>query len=267
MRDSPSIVERTMRRRQCVLASCDRSAGACTTSDSSSARHARPGFSMIELLVVIGVILVLLGLIVPVLGRSVEQARLTADLATIRSNTSLVMQYADQNQGAYPLAGDLRCEAFKDWATPLVEASFFSTAGDADPGSFSRYGRITFVLSMSLVADVREFEWGATRPCDVSPSSEVGQHLVSFPSDKGLMVKQYDPAWQGRNGLTEPDRWFCCLSRWEAPVAFCDGSAQLGDYLQFSPCGLPPVVVWQHGVGMPIISPWGGYTARDRSGL
>ena len=237
-----------------------------TTAETARHGASRPraarGFSMIELLVAIGVILVLLGLIVPVLGRSVDQARLTADLAAIRSNAAAVFQYVDQNEGLYPLGANRRCGVARSWFTPLIETGYLSSASDADPRSHPKWGIVTFYMSQSLGADPQEFTWGYTQDCSISPSRGVGQHLVEYPSAKGLMVKHHDPEWDSPDGIGA--RWFCCVSRWTVPVSFCDGSAQFGDHMTFAPGGRPPVVVWEHNVGMPILSPWGGYRARER---
>ena len=228
--------------------------------------NARPGFSMIELMVVIGVILVLIGLIVPVVGRSIEQARNTADMATLRSNMALVMQYASQDQGHYPLATPTRCSADTKWFLPLIENGLLNSAAQADPRSYHHYQTVSFAFSQSLVADPVEFTWGSTRPCRESPTSPVTDADVSFPSSKGMMYRYIDPERippyllkvQNGHGGT-----FCCADLWTTPVGFCDGSAQLGTFMDFAP---PGGVALAHGhqVGVPIGSPWGGFHARER---
>lgn len=221
--------------------------------------RARRGFSMLEFLVAIGVILILVGLIVPVLATSIDRSRLTVDLAAIRSNSIVVTQYSDEH-GHFPIGGPTRCSAQRRWVDPLLESGLLRSAIESDPRSFERWG-LTFYMSQSLVADPIEFSLGFTRPCDASPSTTISPHLILFPSAKGFLAKFHDP-FHGLDG--DGARWFCCEDRWDAPVSFCDGSAELGNYMLYSPGGLPPIVIWDHSVGAPIFSPWGGYTARER---
>ncbi len=221
---------------------------------------------MIELLVVIGVVLVLIGLIVPVVGRSIEQARNTADMATLRSNMALVMQFASQDQGHYPLATAGRCSSDRRWYEPLVASGLLSSAAEADPRSYQYHQTVSFNLSQSLVADPQEFTWGFTRPCRESPSSAVDESDVSFPSAKGMMFRVSDPARIAPDTAsvqTGHSATFCCTDLWIAPVGFCDGSAQFGTYMDFAPAtGLE--LNWPHNVGFPIRSPWSGYRAQER---
>lgn len=62
----------------------------------------RRGFSMIELLVTIGVIGVVMAILLPALSGGVGTARRTASLANLRTIGQLVQQYADQSADAYP---------------------------------------------------------------------------------------------------------------------------------------------------------------------
>lgn len=223
----------------------------------------RPGFTMVELLVVIGVIMVLIGLILPAIGASVESARTTADLATVRGNSMLIIQYANEHDDAYPIGGPNRCVASSHWHQPLVAEGYLSDIAAADPYSYPRWGRVTFMMSESLAADPLEFTPGFTRRCHVSPSTAIAQHLLPFPDRKGMMVKNFEREGRGMgpNGVML-DRFFCCVPPWRVPVTFCDGSGQTGTYLDFSGGQRP--VTDQNGIGVPIRSAWGGYTARER---
>lgn len=220
---------------------------------------------MIELLVVLGVVLILIGIIVPALGSSIERARNTAELATIRSNVALVSQHAAQTEGYYPIATPSRCGSSTRWYEPLLASGLISSEVQVDPRSFPKFGEVSFSLSESLVADVAEFTWGSTRSCVDSPSSPVGESDVAAPSAKGMMVRTHDPGRMPAAGYAYPGQSaaFCCTDLWIAPVAFCDGSGVLGTYLDFAPPG-GPTINRAHRVGVPILSPWNGYLARER---
>src|SRR5947208_11193475 len=63
----------------------------------------RRGFTLVELLVVIGIIAVLIGILLPTLGRARESARRTACLSNLRSIGQMLNMYANQNKSFLPL--------------------------------------------------------------------------------------------------------------------------------------------------------------------
>jgi prepilin-type N-terminal cleavage/methylation domain-containing protein len=65
-------------------------------------RTRRPAFSLVELLVVIGIISVLIGMLMPAMGRVREHARLTHCLANLRSLGQAMVMYADSSKGWLP---------------------------------------------------------------------------------------------------------------------------------------------------------------------
>jgi prepilin-type processing-associated H-X9-DG protein/prepilin-type N-terminal cleavage/methylation domain-containing protein len=71
--------------------------------------HARPrrpastaGFSLVELLVVIGIIALLIGLLLPAVSKAREQGKRTACLANLRSLGQSLYTYAHDNRGFLP---------------------------------------------------------------------------------------------------------------------------------------------------------------------
>jgi hypothetical protein len=219
-------------------------------------------FTMIELLVVIGVVMVVLGLVLPSIGSSWEQARVTADLATVRGNTALIMQYANEHDDAYPVGGPNRCSAGTNWHQPLVDGGYLPGMGAADPHSYARWGRVTFLMSECLAADPLDFTPGYTRRCEDAPSVPIGQYLVPFPDRKGLMLKNFEREGRPNSRGAPGDRYFCCVTPWEVPVGFCDGSGVLASFLNFTNGQRP--LVDEFRVGVPVLRSWGGYAARDR---
>ena len=67
----------------------------------------RNAFTLVELLVVIGIIALLMGILLPALGAARRQAQVTQCLAVQRQIASAAAVHASVHRGYYPLAGDL----------------------------------------------------------------------------------------------------------------------------------------------------------------
>jgi prepilin-type N-terminal cleavage/methylation domain-containing protein/prepilin-type processing-associated H-X9-DG protein len=67
-----------------------------------SVANTRKGFTLVELLVVIGIIAVLVGILLPALGRAREASKSTACLSNIRQVAMAFMMYSNDNKGWLP---------------------------------------------------------------------------------------------------------------------------------------------------------------------
>jgi len=71
-----------------------------------AARPRRPAFTLVELLVVIGIVAVLIAILLPVLRKAQEQARQAVCASNQRQICMAALQYANQNQGWLPRIDD-----------------------------------------------------------------------------------------------------------------------------------------------------------------
>ena len=100
---------------------------------------ARGGFTLVELLVVIGIIALLISILLPALGKAQRQAKRTQCLSNLRQLGTGLMIYANEGKGRYPVQTVNSVVNFLDAAVvnsvAVANRSVLATLIDVMPGA------------------------------------------------------------------------------------------------------------------------------------
>lgn len=218
----------------------------------------RGGFSLIELVVVLGVVMVLVGLALPSVGRSREQAEKVAMASTVRQGAVAIQAYCNDHRGVYPMYDGYVVPGAMHWNVVLSRGRYLPSARAADPVGYRKYNWNRVRLSHCMLYPWDKMVPGRVEPTWAPLATPVFDHWVVYPSQKGLLILQCSyPA-----PTSPPGRCFVGLPfPVYEPVAFADTSTSIVS--RFDLIGGEPVVTsWL--VGYPVLSTWGGCRARDR---
>jgi prepilin-type N-terminal cleavage/methylation domain-containing protein len=140
----------------------------------------RRGFTLIEVLVTIGVIALLIGLLVPVIAASMLRARELASAANLRSIGQMVEAYTVNNRGQYPAATPGRMYPAHIPTISMTIAHWY--ASDHWPGLFADTHPWWEYESLYLARGAERFleppVFTLPRPSYVYSSSFLGQPAI-----------------------------------------------------------------------------------------
>jgi len=213
-------------------------------------------FTIIEIVVATGIVLVLVGLLAPVVAASRESSVQARRLAHVRTLGMAVAGYAEDQRDRYPAMGLHVGDGMLEWFRPMIAIGQFASEGEIDAEGLGACGSVTYALSGCVLAEPAVMRRGLTLPIDLTPVRGARQADVAFAADKGLLVKWLHVE-DGRHVFWTYEPWLAPRS----PVAMADGSAVTARCTDFV---RPADAYLEHWVGSPVLSTWDGLLGRDR---
>jgi len=225
--------------------------------------RARRGFTLVELLVVIGIIALLISILLPALSKAREQARAVRCQSNIRQIFAAMRMYADSNKGAYmipprvenlTLAGNDRMGIFmisEPGAYDYEHGNFWPYIG---PSRFNRervfncptdedvYRPVRRGTFQDNAAFNRNFTYsfnaqlrGTSDPAPYSTPQGMKESQVSHPSQKILILEEEWPN-DGCGFYAPPNNEDDIMTRRHTKKGnqgFADGHVELCDPAQY----------------------------------
>jgi len=216
-------------------------------------RGGRAAFTLVELLVSSGLILLLTGILLPALAPARRAARSVDALAGVRDACAMVHAYASEFDGLFPQGTSQPWLNTTIWTRAMRRAGFVALDTDLSVTLADADSPIPLVLSAAVVMDPAQMRLGQTVPSEQARCWPVRTGRVASPAGKGLLYASWGTPIAGRP--------WCCDRAVQSPVAFIDGSAANYAWTDLVPGGVLQV---QDNVGYPVYSTWNGVEGRDR---
>jgi prepilin-type N-terminal cleavage/methylation domain-containing protein len=215
---------------------------------------ARSGFSLIELVLCIGIILLLLSLALPMLSRSIRKTKATKEMVSVQQVSSLMALYVADWKECYPTANyPIANYAAVYFYKPLIDGDYLRSKEDLGEAA-KRAQPTNLIMSRALLLDPGLMVPGRTVPDSEQKTRSIRASQVVEPAMKGsLRLISID---DGRS--LQP--WCCIPNRPRGPVAFCDGSISEFRWDEL----LTGELYVENGIGSPVCTTWFGARGRDR---
>jgi len=226
---------------------------------------ARRGVTLVETLLVVGILMILAGLLMPALARVQEQQRHVQDMAGARNYMLGITVVAEDHGGRtqVPEGGNgTVIEAMHSGDSALLQHGFVQSRAQLDPWGMERLGAVRFATAGALTNPPGYFTAALTEFFGNGDAEGVQLALVHAPSS---LVGVYQ--WVAGDSWDADDQWCCPRppGMWQrGAIAFVDGSVQRRAVLEFA--WPEQGVLNSNMVGVPALSTLNGVRGRDRLG-
>jgi len=210
---------------------------------SPQGRHSRVGFTLVELLVVIGIIALLISILLPALNAARSAAQLVKCEGNLRTLGQAMMMHANDHKGYYPLGGWIDVSGTDSLADNPSEL------GDASQQLYDYYENASYSLATSVVV--------SALPGSLAP------YLGATGNNAAIFGYQAEDNYINSEPLRES---FICPSDLitQNNFAVADGalaSASTSPYTPYNADGSP---VWVRcGTGGTYVNGWSSYAFND----
>lgn len=217
--------------------------------------HGRSGFSLIEVILCIGILMILLGLVLPMTSGAKQRAMDARMLGTMRSNGALLSLYAHDHDMLFPNDSQMVGRAVLDWYRPLIRTGLIRGDVDVDPDGIRRHKVQRVSMTAAAVCPPERMVPGATLPLDMSTTTTMRLSQVLHPASKGVLFQyvqvtgEVHELWSTRahNGPV-------------LPITFADGSVLAARSRSF----VLEFDFLEDWVGSPVLSTWRGVLGVDQ---
>jgi prepilin-type N-terminal cleavage/methylation domain-containing protein len=205
---------------------------------SPAPRSAACAFTLVELLVVIGIVAVLIAILLPVLGKARAQANRTVCLSNLRQLGTGIVMYCNDNDGWFPTCADADDGlAFGPYADDWIH---WQANRDLNNSAIARYVGRGAKLTSVLRCPADTFDGRKTYPA-IMPGQ--GPYMYSYSMNSQLAQN---------SRLRAPDGYRTKINKWRAParkIMLTEGTGDLPGtyYVPTWHYGAP--LTRRHGVG------------------
>ena len=224
-----------------------------STTSPQSRRGVSAGFTLVELLVVIGIIAVLIGILLPALNRAQQQAKTVNCLANVKQLMTATIMYVNDNDGILPFTGWSDQAGIANW---LYVAPTLGQQNEVENGQLWKYLGVYPVYHCPQdlgpwpagdVTNLSSFIMNGAAS-GYAQNNNMGLKLVNFHPDDVLFweVPQTMGGANGANdGTNRPDEGVSDKHNHCTSIGYMDGHADLMTFTDFNNyCQFGPSPLW-----------------------